>query len=162
MSPFPAARGAITGALLLTLLAVTGCVGATGGPASGSSAPAADAPASSAPASEPAAAAPAGDGVEIIAMGLEFTPTDLTVPVGTTVRWVNQESITHTVTSGPWGDVNESTGLRGTQTPDGLYDQTLSPMGEDGDTFEFTFEEPGTYQFFCRPHAGMFGTITVE
>jgi plastocyanin len=58
--------------------------------------------------------------------------------------------------------VNESTGLRGTQTPDGLYDHTLSPKGRDGDTFEFTFTKPGTYQYFCRPHQSMFGTITVQ
>ncbi|HEY8589114.1 MAG TPA: plastocyanin/azurin family copper-binding protein [Naasia sp.] len=160
MSTFPAARGAITAVLLLPLLALTGCMGTTGAPSSGGSASESSAPSSSMPAEEETD--PAGEGAEVIAMGLAFVPTDITVAAGTTVRWVNQEAITHTVTSGPWGDVNESTGLRGSQTPDGTYDHTLSPMGEDGDTFEFTFTEPGTYQFFCRPHAGMFGTITVE
>jgi plastocyanin len=114
------------------------------------------------PADSGASTDTAGDGARIIAMGLAFTPTDLTVPAGTTVRWVNKEAITHTVTSGPWGDVNKSTGLRGFQTPDGTFDHTLSPKGQDGDTFAFTFTRPGTYQFFCRPHAGMFGTITVR
>jgi plastocyanin len=58
--------------------------------------------------------------------------------------------------------VNEDTGLRGTQTADGMFDHALAPMGSDGDTFEFTFEEPGEYQYYCEPHLGMFGTITVE
>jgi plastocyanin len=99
---------------------------------------------------------------EIVAIGLRFMPADLTVPVGTTVRWVNGEAITHTVTSGSWGEVNKSTGLRGTQSADGMYDHSLSPKGEDGDTFEFTFTEPGTYTYFCKPHLTMFGTITVQ
>lgn len=99
---------------------------------------------------------------EIIAVGLRFTPPDLTVPVGTTVHWVNGEAITHTVTSGSWGDVNKSTGLRGTQSADGMYDHTLSPKGQDGDSFEFTFTKPGTYTYFCKPHLTMQGTITVE
>lgn len=34
--------------------------------------------------------------------------------------------------------------------------------GTDG-TFSFTFEEPGTYEYFCGPHedVGMVGTVTV-
>ncbi|WP_286279247.1 cupredoxin domain-containing protein [Naasia aerilata] len=78
------------------------------------------------------------------------------------MRWVNDEAVTHTVTSGSWGEVNEKTGLRGTQSADGMYDHTLSPKGQDGDTFEFTFTEPGTYTYFCKPHLTMFGTITVQ
>ena len=35
--------------------------------------------------------------------------------------------------------------------------------GENGETFSFTFDEPGTYTYFCGPHEdqGMVGTVTV-
>jgi plastocyanin len=107
-------------------------------------------------------AGPAAAGEEVIAVGLKFMPADLTVPAGTTVRWTNGEAISHTVTSGAWGEVNEDSGLRGTQSADGMFDHALAPMGSEGDTFEFTFDEPGEYQYYCEPHLGMFGTITVE
>ena len=90
----------------------------------------------------------------VVTIGLKFEPKDITVAAGTTVYWHNGETITHTITSGAWGDVNESTGLRGTQTPDGLFDHTLAPMDEEGDT-------PGTYYYYCQPHLTMNATITV-
>ncbi len=103
----------------------------------------------------------ASDG-DVVAISLKFMPEELTVPVGTTVRWVNGETIIHTITSGPWGDVNEATGLRGSQTPDGSFDWDLAAKGEDGDTFEFTFDTAGTYLYYCDIHLGMNGSIIVE
>jgi nitrite reductase (NO-forming) len=79
-----------------------------------------------------------------------FDPIDLTVPVGTTVRWTNLDSVAHTVTS---GTSDGSTG-----TPDGIFD---SPFLDLGDTFTFTFTEPGTYPYYCKPHPWMKGTVTV-
>ena len=117
---------------------------------------------------------PAGDGMpvaaeplqpgpdEVITIGLRFMPEDITVPVGTTVTWRNGEAIGHTITSGAWGDVNESTGLRGTQSADGLFDHALAPMGQEGDTFSFTFTEPGEYPYFCMPHLTMNARVIVE
>ncbi len=79
-----------------------------------------------------------------------FDPIDLTVPVGTTVRWTNLDAVAHTVTS---GTSDGSTG-----TPDGVFD---SPFLDQGDTFTFTFTEPGTYPYYCKPHPWMKGTVTV-
>lgn len=98
----------------------------------------------------------------VTTIGLKFMPEDLTVKVGTTVTWENGETISHTVTSGAWGEVNESTGLRGTETPDGTFDHALAPKGQDGDTFSFTFDEAGEFQYFCKPHLTMNATVTVE
>lgn len=106
-------------------------------------------------------AAPAGPNV-VTTIGVKFMPKDLTVKVGTTVTWQNGEKIRHTVTSGAWGEVNEATGLRGTQTPDGSYDHALEPKGQDGDTFSHTFDEPGEYQYFCKVHLTMNAIVTVE
>jgi len=79
-----------------------------------------------------------------------FSPRELSVPAGTTVRWVNGDAMLHTVTSG------ESDGTVG--TADGRFD---SGFLEPGDSFTFTFTEPGTYRYFCLPHPFMTGTITV-
>ncbi|WP_168916393.1 cupredoxin domain-containing protein [Microcella flavibacter] len=99
---------------------------------------------------------------EVLTIGLEFKPENITVPVGTTVTWTNGETIGHTVTSGAWGEVNESTGLRGSQTPDGLYDHALSAKGSEGDSFSFTFDEPGEYPYYCQPHLTMNAMVIVE
>jgi plastocyanin len=75
--------------------------------------------------------------------GFAFGPAELTVAPGTTVTWTNDESgIPHTTTS-----------------DDGDWDSgTLQP----GDTFSFTFDEPGTYAYSCSIHPSMHGTIVVE
>ena len=99
---------------------------------------------------------------EVITIGLRFMPETITVPVGTTVTWRNGETIGHTITSGAWGDVNESTGLRGSQSADGLFDHALAPRGEEGDSFSFTFDEPGEYPYFCQPHLTMNAMVIVE
>ncbi len=103
-----------------------------------------------------------GDGDVIMTVGLAFMPETITVEAGTTVTWQNGEAISHTVTSGAWGDVNEETGLRGTETADGLFDHDLARMGEEGDSFSFTFEEPGEYPYFCKPHLTMNAMVIVE
>ena len=136
------------------LIALVGCTGTM--PVAG------DEPSESgtaAPMDEPMEAQ--GDN-EVITIGLQFMPETITVPVGTTVTWTNGETIGHTVTSGAWGDVNESTGLRGSQSEDGLFDHALAPMGQEGDTFSFTFDEPGEYFYFCQPHLTMNASVIVE
>lgn len=77
---------------------------------------------------------------EIWAGDHEFYPTRKTVPVGTTVTWINKEGLDHTVT--------EDTGL---------FDYGLIP----GITVSYTFDKPGVYEYFCQPHDGMAGQITV-
>ena len=74
-----------------------------------------------------------------------FDPANITVEPGTTVTWVQSGNNPHTTTS-----------------YDGLWDSGLLPGGS-GRTFSFTFEEPGTYDYFCIPHEdlGMVGTVTV-
>ena len=75
-----------------------------------------------------------------------FNPAELRISAGTTVTWTNQDSVMHTVTSG----------LRG--NPTGLFDEAVGPGG----TFSFTFNETGTFEYFCIPHPGMDATIIVE
>ncbi len=98
----------------------------------------------------------------VVTLSLKFMPETLTVKAGTTVTWKNGEAIGHTVTSGEWGDVNESSGLRGFANPDGTFDHDLSPKGQEGDTFSFTFDEPGEYPYYCTPHLTMNAMVIVE
>ncbi len=141
----------LTGALLVPtlILALSGCVVAQ---------PSASVPTEGSGSDQ---SAPVADNV-VTTIGLKFMPKDLTVKVGTTVTWQNGETIGHTVTSGAWGEVNEATGIRGTQTPDGRFDHALAPKGQAGDTFSFTFTKPGVYPYYCQPHLTMNATVTVE
>jgi len=87
---------------------------------------------------------------------LSFEPGELHVAAGTTVEWVNDNPITHTVTSGTY-EVGAD-GLRTSEQPDGTFDGDLAAQG---DTFRQTFAEPGTYAYFCSIHKGMNATIVV-
>ncbi|MEX0662763.1 MAG: plastocyanin/azurin family copper-binding protein [Balneolaceae bacterium] len=83
---------------------------------------------------------------EVSMVGESFSPSTLEVEVGTTVTWENQSDLIHTVTSGS------------DRTADGLFD---SGNLSEGQTFSYTFDEVGTFDYFCIPHEGMTGTITV-
>jgi plastocyanin len=95
------------------------------------------------PAEDPDDGAAAGT---VEAVDIAFAPTSVAVPVGATVTWTNQDVVGHTVTSGAPGD------------PDGLFDE---PLGAEGDTATVTFEEPGTYGYFCEVHPNMTGEVVV-
>ena len=70
-----------------------------------------------------------------------YDPANLSVPVGTTVTWVNQGNTPVTVTS-----------------PDGLFDSDpIMP----GASFSVTFDTPGTFRYFCVPYPHMKGTVVV-
>ena len=77
-----------------------------------------------------------------------YDPEVTDVEVGTTVVWENLDSTVHTVTSG-----NADAG------PNGTFD---SEMMAAGASFEFTFNEDGSYDYYCTFHPWMTGTINVE
>ncbi|MDR9419090.1 plastocyanin/azurin family copper-binding protein [Gracilimonas sp.] len=87
-------------------------------------------------------------GTEVEMVGQSFSPQNIEVEVGTTVTWVNESTLIHTVTSGSNGD------------HDGIFDSGNIAENEE---FSYTFEEVGTFDYFCRPHVnnGMVGTVTV-
>ncbi|HUH13094.1 MAG TPA: plastocyanin/azurin family copper-binding protein [Longimicrobiales bacterium] len=88
-----------------------------------------------------------GGNVQVInIVGLTFSPSTVTVPAGTTVRWEASEVMFHTI------------------TPDGHSAWTRGTVQNANDTFSATLNTPGTYAYFCEPHRGqgMTGTITVQ
>jgi plastocyanin len=75
-------------------------------------------------------------------VNLAFSPATLTVKVGTTITWTNNDSMTHTVTS-----------------DNGVFDSgNLTP----GQTFSYTFNNAGTFTYHCVIHSYMKGTIIVQ
>jgi len=72
-----------------------------------------------------------------------FTPNALTVPVGTTVQWVNRDDIPHTVVS------DDKTTFK-------------SKAMDTDENFSYTFSKPGTYSYFCSIHPKMTGKVVVE
>ena len=71
-----------------------------------------------------------------------FTPKDLTVAVGTTVKWVNHDDIPHTV-------VEKKTTFR-------------SKALDTDDSYSFTFTSAGTFDYFCGLHPHMVGKVIVN
>ncbi len=71
-----------------------------------------------------------------------FEPARLEVSIGTTVTWSNRGNNIHTITS-----------------DQGIFDSTECSPGQ---TFSYTFDQPGTYTYFCKVHPTMRGAITVR
>ncbi|MFB6286932.1 MAG: cupredoxin family copper-binding protein, partial [Candidatus Bipolaricaulia bacterium] len=71
-----------------------------------------------------------------------FAPQTIRVQAGETVTWVNRDSVGHNV-------VFDATGQAGRM------------LGQ-GQQWSTTFDEPGTYIYYCGPHPFMTGTVVVE
>ncbi len=81
---------------------------------------------------------------------IAYSPQAMSVAVGTTVTWINEDSVFHTITSGS----NNGT----TVTPNGEFD---SGEVQTGETDAHTFDTPGTFDYYCNPHPWMIGQIEV-
>ena len=77
-----------------------------------------------------------------------WLPAEISVGVGETVTWSNDDTAAHTVTSGSAVD-----------GPDGVFDSSLFMAGK---TFEHTFDTAGTYPYFCMVHPWMNGVVIVK
>jgi plastocyanin len=97
----------------------------------------------------------ADSGTEVVLQLVAFKPEQLEVKAGTKVTWKQRDPGSHTVTSG-----TVEQGPSGvTPKPDDEFDSGGLATDE---TFEHTFEEPGTYSYFCSLHpATMRGEIRV-
>jgi plastocyanin len=71
-----------------------------------------------------------------------FSPKELTVAVGTTVKWVNHDDIPHTV-------VEKKTTFR-------------SKALDTDDAYSYTFTSAGTFDYFCGLHPHMVGQVVVK
>jgi len=99
-------------------------------------------------ASEPASAAAGspesstGSATEVKIDNFAYTPSMITVKVGTEVTWINHDDIPHTV--------------------DSTQGKFKSAALDTDNKFQFRFTEPGEYPFYCRMHPKMTGKVVVQ
>lgn len=74
----------------------------------------------------------------------EFTKEKITIERGTTITWINRDEAKHDIT--PTGGPSDFMG---------------SELLSQGETYEFTFDTPGTYTYNCSPHPYMTAEIEV-
>ena len=77
-----------------------------------------------------------------------YIPASVTINAGDTVEWTNSDTAAHTVTGGSPAD-----------GPSGVFDSSLV-LG--GATYAFTFEDAGSYDYFCMVHPWMVGNVQVN
>lgn len=70
-----------------------------------------------------------------------FDPANVTIAKGSMVTWIQKDSVVHTVT----GDGNDLD----------------SPILSQGQTYNFTFNETGTFEYQCHIHPNMKGKVIV-
>ena len=87
-----------------------------------------------------------------------YDPPVISIIVGDTVFWYNDDREGHTVTSGEgsgrFGWMSDNFG-----TPDQLFDSERFMPGE---SWSFKFEESGTFSYYCTIHPWMEGVVIVE
>ncbi len=85
------------------------------------------------------------DANSVVISNYTFNPTPLKVKKGTKVTWTNHDVVKHTVTI----DAGQPAG-----GPD-------SPLFGKNETFSYTFDSVGTYNYHCSPHPYMHGVVEV-
>jgi plastocyanin len=81
--------------------------------------------------------------VVIKMQNIQFDPKAVTVKVGQKVKWVNEDSVAHDVTSQSGETIK-------------------SPTFGHGGSFEFTPNKAGEIKYVCTLHPGMDATLTVQ
>ncbi len=76
-----------------------------------------------------------------------YIPSVITIQSGKPITWVNEDSAFHSVTSGSY------------DVPTELFD---SGYMDPYDSFTFTFDDAGTYDYFCTLHPWMYGQVVVK
>src|SRR4051812_42138258 len=83
-----------------------------------------------------------GETVTVSIKNFAFDPPNATVAPGTTITWVNNDQVPHTVTAN-----------------NGAFDSgTLQP----GQSYSFKFDRPGTYAYHCNIHPDMSASVAVS
>ena len=124
--------------LAVIALAAAGCGGSSNKPKSAANPSNNGSASGNAPKSTPAGPS-GGKTVTIDMKNIQFNPTSVTVKVGQTVKWVNEDEAPHNVIGGP------------------LHSKTIGKGG----TFEFTPKKAGTISYVCTIHPNMKATLKV-
>lgn len=108
----------------------------------------------------PLAATAAAASHDVDVVDNAFEPPSLTVTAGDDVTWTSSGSNPHTVTA-------DDGSFDSNPDCEAFADAATGACMDSGESFEFTFDEPGEYPYYCRLHGGpggvgMAGTIIVE
>ncbi len=90
----------------------------------------------------PSSTPTAGREVVTVIRQMAFPRSRIEIDAGTTITWVNEDPLVHTVTA-----------------TDGRFD---SGNIQPGERWSYTFTTPGTYNFLCTPHPFMTGIVIVR
>ncbi|MBI2042248.1 MAG: cupredoxin family copper-binding protein [Candidatus Nealsonbacteria bacterium] len=77
----------------------------------------------------------------ILIKNFAFNPAKITIKMGTEVVWRNEDSVPHTVTA------------------EGIFDSRIL---QNGESFGYKFDSPGTFDYICAIHPNMKAQIIVE
>lgn len=80
--------------------------------------------------------------VEVLIDNFTFSPSPLTVKVGTTVTWENHDDMPHSVVF--------------------PVTKVKSPPMDTDSSFKHTFDQPGTFDYVCGLHPFMRGQVVVQ
>ncbi len=105
-----------------------------------------------------ALAAGTEDVVVVHISNLAFSPAEITVKPGTTVRWVNDDPFSHDVTSGSVVSGRRARQVSRSTNPDGRFHS--GSYGKDS-SFRHVFTEEGSYPYYCTIHPIMMGLVRV-
>jgi plastocyanin len=92
------------------------------------------------PSQNPAEENPSQNSVGVSISNFSFAPSNITVEQGTKVTWTNNDQAAHTVDSTVFN----------------------SPTLNQGQSFEYTFNTKGTFDYTCGIHPNMKGSVTVR
>jgi plastocyanin len=87
-----------------------------------------------------------------------YLPSHISIGVNNTVKWINNDTEAHTVTSGIGSGI-ESLQNNKRGTPNGIFDSGLFKPGQ---SWTHIFMTPGTYNYFCTIHPWMEAVVTVQ
>ncbi len=76
--------------------------------------------------------------------GFVFAPANLTVDAGTTIKWVDANTVPHNIVG------------------EGSAAAIINRQAVNTDSYSVTFRKPGTYHYQCLVHPGMVGVVTVK
>lgn len=86
--------------------------------------------------------------VEVLMINFTFSPASITIKKGTIVTWKNNDSASHQVAAD--------------ESPTTVYTNSLvSQVMAPNQTFSFTFDELGTFNYHCKIHPQMKGSVIV-
>jgi plastocyanin len=95
----------------------------------------------------------------VLILNSAYVPAQLTITAGTTVTWINKDSVGHTVTEGQ-PNSPEQPAVRAFDSSGEAGSGKIGLM-EPGQSWSYTFTTPGTYNYYCIVHPYMTGQITV-